>query len=467
MNTNPELNEYLENLLGPAYPSFLQSPAEPPAIRVNTLKASVAEITTLLEKHNYDFQPIPFSPNGFQISVDKLPLSHTLEFFEGRFQYQGISSQLPPIVLDVQPGERVLDMAASPGSKSTQLAAALQNRGILVLNDASSSRMQPLHVNMQRNGATHYYISKQRGETLSRIYPEYFDKILLDAPCSALGTLASKKEIKYWWSNEKLQRLALIQYQLLVSAIKCLRVGGEVVYATCSVAPEENEQVIQRILDKFPVRISTIPEKLKTGFEGGWQRYGENTFNPDMIKALRVWPHTHGLEGFFVIKLQKTGPVPLRTPLPPVDWRETLPPDDPEVQAALNNLSERWGIDPQLWTNYRYILTKSRLWMLGGEISRVPKFGFSSGGLLLGDLRRSGWKLSNASTQVLSTHINKNRIAVSSAELKQLFAEGKTNYADATGEYLILTYQDRALGTVYHENGVISLHRSHDFNLTL
>ena len=463
---NIELEQYLRSLLGSESMSFLKATPEPAAVRVNTLKSSKQRLEKLLDRNHYTYQRIPFNPEGYRLKSDPLPLSHSLDFFEGIFQYQGISSQLPAICLDVKPGERVLDLTAAPGSKSTQLAALMKQKGILVLNDSSHSRLQALQANMQRCGATNFYILKNRGEKIHRLYPEYFDKILLDAPCSALGTLSSKKEVYSWWSEEKLKKLSLIQYQLLLSAIKSLKVGGMLVYATCSIAPEENEQLIDKIVQKFPVRIMPLPPEIYSQFAPGWLSYRENRFPDAMKYAIRIWPHQHDGEGFFIVKLKKTDSLNQGI-TKGLSWQETLTSGHPEVKLALEDLSRRYGIPEENWPGYRYIMTKSRLWMLAKEIIKVPLDRFLSGGLLLGEKKISGWKLVNASVQVYSAEISKRRISLSDQKMKILFREGKVAHGKLDDGYYILDYQGRAVGSLYYAKRILQMRLPHAFNLAV
>jgi NOL1/NOP2/sun family putative RNA methylase len=463
---NIELEQYLQSLLGSESMSLLSAPPEPAAIRVNTLKSSNEQLEKLLNRHHYNYQRIPFNPTGYMLKSDPLPLSHSLGFFEGLFQYQGISSQLPAICLDVKPGERVLDLTAAPGSKSTQLAALMKQKGILILNDSSHPRLQALQANMQRCGAINFYIMKNRGESTHRLYPAYFDKILLDAPCSALGTLSSKKEVYSWWSGEKLKKLSQIQYQLLLSAIKSLKVGGILVYATCSIAPEENEQLIDKIIQKFPMQILPLPPDIYSQFAPGWRSYGENRFPDAMKYAIRIWPQQHRQEGFFIVKLKKTGS--LNQGIHNVlSWQETLTSDHPEVKAALEDLSCRYGIPEENWPACRYIMTKSRLWMLAKEIKKVPHDRFLSAGLLLGEKKISGWKLVNASAQVCSAKISKRRISLSDKKMSILFREGKVAHGKLDDGYYILDYQGRALGSLYFAKRTLQMRLPHAFHLVI
>jgi 16S rRNA (cytosine1407-C5)-methyltransferase len=460
---NYDLDRYLKSLLGDQYSSFLSSPPEPVAIRTNTLKATTKQICRLLDRYQYNYKNLSFNPDGFTLATDPIPLSHSLAFFEGFLQYQGISSQLPVIILNTQPGERVLDMAAAPGSKSSQIAALMAEKGELVLNDSSYNRLQGLQANMQRCGATNHIVLKQRGENLSRIYPEYFDKILLDAPCTALGNHFPTSDVASWWSNEKLEKLSNLQYQLMVSALKCLRTGGEMVYSTCSVSPEENELMIEKIIRKYPVEIVKIDPAIQSKFDRGWTSYKERSISEELIKSLRTWPHQHGCEGFFVIKLRKREAIESENDGPSLKKTETLSADQSRVKKVLEELSESWGISEEFWQNFRYVQTKSRLWMIGAQIQYIPKDQFISGGLLLGEQRLNGWKLVNGSAQYLSNQIGKRRISLTDKELEKIFKEGKISFKNLPHDYYVLEYGERIIGSLYHERGTLRIRLPHLF----
>ena len=460
---NTELNIYLKSLLGQNYSAFLSAPPEPSAIRTNTLKAKPDQIRDLLETYRYSYKNISFNAEGFILKSDPIPLSHSLPFFEGLFQYQGVSSQLPVMILDVKAGDKVLDMTAAPGSKSSQLAAKLAKKGELVLNDSSYNRLQGLQANMQRSGAINHLVLKQRGENLSRIYPEYFDKILLDAPCTALGTYFSTSEKYSWWSDKKLEKLSRLQYQLVVSAIKCLKRNGVLVYSTCSVAPEENELMIEKIIRKYPVKIVEITKNVSSQFESGWSEYNKTAISKELKKSLRIWPHIHNYEGFFVIKLKKTSGLDTENDNISTDFFKTETSDQPEIAEVLHQLSETWGIERSIWKKYRYILTKTRIWMLTVNIQQVPADNFVSGGLLLGEQRLNGWKLVNGSAQYLSEHISNRRISLSEKEMESLFREGKVKYKNMADDYYVLEFNGRIIGSLYHERGTLRIRLPHLF----
>ncbi len=463
-NKNIELQTYLQALLGSDLVPFLKSRPDPPAIRINLLKTSCTEFFRYLDTLGQTYRAIPFSPDGLILDRDDLPLSHSLAFFTGKFQYQGAASQLPVNMLMVKPGENVLDMAASPGSKSTQLASRMQQKGILVLNDSSVERMQPLNVNMQRSGATNYYALKLRGERLGILYPQYFDKVLLDAPCTALGTLSNNKEVSHWWRFSKLEKLTHIQDQLLISAYKSLKPGGEMVYATCSVAPEENELVVQRLVEKYPVSILPPPEHVAGCFDEGYTMYGNKKLHPALSCAVRIFPHRHHMEGFFAVRLCKEESIK-NIPARNLKILKTSDANEPKILAVLRSISQTWGIEPDFWTGYRYLLTQTRLWMTSPDIEPVPADHLVSAGLLLAEKRLAGWKLVTGSVQVLGKKIKRRCIELGQADLKRLFFEHRLPYQGDQEAYYVLTYRGEPIASVYSSGSELRLRSSHRYRL--
>jgi 16S rRNA (cytosine1407-C5)-methyltransferase len=463
----PETVHYLQNLLGDEYGTFITAPPPSPAIRLNELKTDQQSFEQYLGRLQQVYQRLSFNPCGYVLRDDNLPLSHTLNFFLGHFQYQGSSSQLPVILLDVKPGERVLDMTAAPGSKSTQLAAMMKNRGELILNDATRSRHQPLNVNMQRSGAVNYYVINAWGERMGSIFPEYFDKILLDAPCSALGTIHSSPAVWDWWSPDKMQKLCRVQYQLLISAVKALKVGGELVYSTCSITPEENEILIHRLLAEYPLQIVSPPGNINGLFSPGWTKYAAESLNPSLAGAIRIWPQREQMEGFFAVKIRKLGPVSRVKEMPLSNFDPTLTCTAPAVATIISDLEKNWGIDRTIWQNFRFILTKTRLWLVNEAIWKVLKPRFVFAGLLLAERRLFGWKLLNGSAQVFSDFISRRRIEINEVSLKALFEQGRISQAGFKDGYYALEYKKKVIACVYIAKDEIRINLPHHFNLII
>ncbi|MGD9899198.1 MAG: RsmB/NOP family class I SAM-dependent RNA methyltransferase [Calditrichaceae bacterium] len=464
---NVSLSKYLKDLFAVQYLDFLNARPEPKAVRVNTLKTTLSEFENQLIRWDVAYNKSVINDSGIIIKDDVLPLSHTLEFFRGNIQYQGLSSQIPSIVLDPKPGEKVLDLAAAPGSKSTQIAAMMQNQGQLVVNDSSRSRHQPLNTNLQKAGAMIQYIYNLPGERLGKIFPEYFDKVLVDAPCTALGTLATNPEIIKWWTPEKLEKLNSVQNQLLISAVKAARTGGEIVYSTCSVAPEENELVIQSILERYPVEVAEINIKNLMHFSCGITEYKGHKINPDLRRAIRIVPHLHDMEGFFVVRLIKTGRVKPNRLSAEQDRRFTVKHDHESVKKDLESISETWGISSSYWKQRRYLRTRNRIWMFNNDVESFPDEGFTNGGILLGEEKLRMWKLTNQSVQLLSNLITRRRLELTDARLIEIFSSGKLKTDDIEDGYFVLDREGLPFASVYIDSGEMRIRLPHKFSLVL
>lgn len=212
---------------------------------------------------------------------------------------------IPPVVLDPRPGERVLDMAAAPGSKTTQLAAMMQNQGLLIANDVSIPRIKALSANLERSGCLNVAVTNLAGVRIGRFAAGQFDKVLIDAPCTAEGTLAKSPEALERWSERSIGKLATIQSKLLLAAYQAVRPGGTVVYSTCTFAPEENEGVVSEFLGNHPeatVESFTLPGLTVSPGITEWQ--GE-AYHPSVVGAGRIWPGEQRMEGFFICQLRK------------------------------------------------------------------------------------------------------------------------------------------------------------------
>lgn len=267
-------------------------------IRVNTLKISVEEMVKIFEEKGYEYERIPWVEEGFWIKT-KENLAKTLEHILGYFFIQNASSMIPPLILESKKEDLVLDLCASPGAKTTQIAAMMENKGILIANDITYKRLKALRGNLQRCGVLNTIITKHFGEKFWKLNLT-FDKILLDVPCSGTGQL--KERIFHQTSLTSIKALNNLQKRLIFSASKCLKKGGTLVYSTCSIEPMENEEVIDFAVKKLGLKIEGINLKLPSipglvKFEG--QEYDES-----LSKSLRIIP-SQKTEGFFVCKLRK------------------------------------------------------------------------------------------------------------------------------------------------------------------
>ena len=259
------------------FPAFLAEYEKPPVrgFRVNTLKIGTEELLGLFP---YSLGPVPWCADGFYYDVRA---GRHLCSRAGLIYSQEPSAMIAAELLDPKPGERVLDLCAAPGGKSTQLAARLQGRGLLVSNEIVPSRAAVLTENLERMGAANAAVTNMSPEQMEGEFPLFFDKILVDAPCSGEGMFRRDPEAVAEWSPEHSRSCALRQLNILESAVKMLRGGGELVYSTCTFAREENEGVCEKLL-------SAHPELTLTAHE-------------------RLMPHTCRGEGHFAAKLVKSG----------------------------------------------------------------------------------------------------------------------------------------------------------------
>jgi len=269
------------------------------SIRVNLLKISPSELIKRMPK--WSFSPVPWCAEGFFMEQKtRKDIGNTSEFQLGYYYGQEAASMIPPVVLDPQPGDVVLDMCASPGSKSTQMAAMMNNKGVLVANDIKGSRLAALGINMQRMGVTNAIITRMQGHWFNT--PQ-FDRVLLDAPCSGTGNIRKSPKILQVWNPDGIKRLAGLQKGLIKAAFEALKPKGVLVYSTCSVEPDENEGVLDFLLSRFPnARLEGFELKLKRS-EPIIEPYG---YNPEIKKALRIWPQDNDTGGFFVARIRKT-----------------------------------------------------------------------------------------------------------------------------------------------------------------
>ena len=267
-------------------------------VRANTLKATVENIEKRFKEKNYQIERIPWMKEGFWIKAEE-NLSKTIEHILGYFFIQNSSSMIPPMILDPKPGEIVLDLCASPGGKTTQMAAAMQNTGLVIANDITYKRLKALRGNLQRCGVLNSAVTKMFGENFWKTELK-FSKILLDAPCTGTGTLNPR--ILQQTSLSSIRMLSKIQKRLLVSAGKCLEESGTLTYSTCSLEPEENEENIDFAVNE----LGMTTEKIEANFpfipaiaEWDGKRYDDSVAN-----GMRVTP-SEKTEGFFVCRLIK------------------------------------------------------------------------------------------------------------------------------------------------------------------
>ncbi len=286
------------------------------SVRVNTLKQSVEDFRSYASSKNWKLEQIPWCPEGFFIDREDRAegIGKDLAHLLGRFYIQEAASMLPVALLDPKPGDKVLDMSAAPGSKTTQIGARTMGQGTIIANDMQEKRLWTLKNGLHRSGVANILIIKKVGQWYARHMTERFDKVLCDAPCTAQGTARKDSDALKYCSLENIEKMSRLQFALLESAIHSAKTGGTIVYSTCTLAPEENELLVNAVVERFAGQVEVVdPRTLSIAPEG----YFEPAINdalrvqqkePKQNPYIRLWPQTYDTEGFFCAVLKKVAP---------------------------------------------------------------------------------------------------------------------------------------------------------------
>lgn len=296
--------ENMRGMLDEEYELYRQCLDKPMfhGIRINTTKISVEEF---LKINPFHLRQVPWCPNGFYYddTIDK-PSKHPY-YYAGLYYIQEPSAMTPASVIPIEEGDRVLDICAAPGGKSTELSAKLDGTGILVSNDVSASRAKALLKNLEIFGTDNSLIISEQPYKLAERFPEYFDKILVDAPCSGEGMFRKSSSMIKAWENNGNKLFAELQKNILTEVVKMLKPGGKLLYSTCTFAPLENEKSIEYLLS-LDSSLSICEFDKYGDFDDGHPEWSD-TGNQSLKYCARLWPHRIDGEGHFVCLIEKAG----------------------------------------------------------------------------------------------------------------------------------------------------------------
>lgn len=293
----------MKKMLGNEYDAFLESYENEKyqALRLNPLKVK----KQVFEKNTcFHIKEVPWAENGYYYEKEDYPGKHPYHD-AGVYYIQEPSAMAPAEYLEVKPKERVLDLCAAPGGKSTQLAAALKGEGLLISNEIHPARAKILSENIERMGIRNAVVTNETPAHLAEYFPAYFDKILVDAPCSGEGMFRKNEDACMEWSLENVELCAKRQDEILDCAAQMLRPGGRLVYSTCTFAPAENEGSISRFLERHS-DFCIIPVEKKAGMSSGVPDWIDKPAK-DIEQTIRLWPHKLKGEGHYLAVLQKEG----------------------------------------------------------------------------------------------------------------------------------------------------------------
>ena len=266
-------------------------------IRINTLKIDIDTITQKLLEKDFKLEKTPLT-EVFLIKEAKFPLGATMEYLSGYYYIQDLSSCLAVESLDIEEHDMVLDMAASPGGKTSFMAQKMNNRGMILALEAERKRLRKMMFNLARCGVMNTVLWNLKGEKIIN-YDFKFDKVLLDAPCSCDGIIHKDPLRKNTYSKETIQFCSTRQSKLIDAALQVVKPGGLLVYSTCSLAPEENEFIINSIIKKFDITLESIDYGIDSLI-----KFGNKVMDKSIKLTKRFYPHIHNTAGFFIAKIR-------------------------------------------------------------------------------------------------------------------------------------------------------------------
>ncbi len=326
----PKFTAKMKPLLGDEFDDFIRSFDEKrhTGLRVNTAKISVERFREICP---FKIEPIPWIKNGFYYDADEVrPAKHPY-YYAGLYYLQEPSAMTPAACLNPQPYDKVLDICAAPGGKATAVGSVLGEEGLLVANDISSSRAKGLLKNIETAGIKNAVVTCADPSSLVSVFPEYFDKILVDAPCSGEGMFRKDPKMIKAWEKKGPEYYVPVQRSILISAAKMLKPGGTLLYSTCTFDPDEDEGAVTCLMEQMP-EFSVIPVKPYEGFARGFEMKGEGDGRSlcdckcdfqnlrSLKNAVRIWPHRMRGEGHFIALLKKADTV--RSLVPGADRNE-------------------------------------------------------------------------------------------------------------------------------------------------
>ena len=292
----------MKEILGEDYEAFLAGfdGQRQYGLRVNTLKMNLEEFERIAPFH---LKKVPWISNGYFYEAEDVPAKHPF-YSAGLYYLQEPSAMTPASRLKVQPGERVLDLCAAPGGKATELGAALQGEGLLVANDINTARARALLRNLELFGISNSFVTNEPPHVLAERFPEFFHKIMVDAPCSGEGMFRKNPAVVDSWQEKGPEYFSKLQREIIVQAADMLLPGGMMFYSTCTFSPLENEKTITHLL-KERLDMEVIPMEDYEGFAEGLTSYRGEVFDESCKLCRRIWPHKMSGEGHFMALLHK------------------------------------------------------------------------------------------------------------------------------------------------------------------
>lgn len=386
MNLPKAFEEKMKSLLKDEYDDYLRCFEEVRhyGLRVNTNKITVEEFLKIAP---WPLEPIPWIHNGFYYDGDQIQPAKHPYYFAGLYYLQEPSAMTPADRLPIAPGDKVLDVCAAPGGKATELGAKLKGQGVLIANDISNSRAKGLLKNLELFGIGNMLVLSEEPGKLMEYFPEYFDKILIDAPCSGEGMFRKDKKMVKAWEEHGSEFFSKIQRSIITQAASMLKPGGMLLYSTCTFDPSENEQTIEYLLSEYPEFVLCGMESYE-GFAKGMPEVGD-TGNQELLKTVRIFPHKMQGEGHYLALLRKGDPLEARELGRTGKMTGKVKKLPLELELFLKDIS--WEIDSS-----RLDIHGERVYYMPSGLPDMKGIRFLRSGLLLGELKKNRFEPSQA-----------------------------------------------------------------------
>ncbi|MBK7104551.1 MAG: NOL1/NOP2/sun family putative RNA methylase [Ignavibacteriae bacterium] len=435
-------NEFLEN-----YKLFVESKYLP-AIRFPIYDENISVTLKSLEEQGIELEQIPEIPNSYFVKKGDDIIGKTIEYTLGKYYIQSLSSMIPPLILNPNKTDVVLDLCAAPGSKSTQLAEIMNYKGTLFSNEPNLNRIKALVHNLDKMNIVNMSVIKDKGELLSKYFNNYFDKILVDAPCSALGVVQKKQEVSNWWSEKSANTISDLQLRLLISAIKMAKVGGEIVYSTCTLTVEENEFIIDKVLKKYPVELIEFDLNLK--HINGFTEIRNYKFDESLSLTKRIIPWEIKSEGFFLAKLRKNGLTEIsKIHSNKFSKKIIINYQSAKIKNYLLEISEYYGIPFQQFSNYKFLINGNDINFVNVESKEFDPDFFLRIGTKFGIIdKHNSLKLHSHAAQIIGKFAEKNIYEITNENDLKIYMSGGNIKSDFTENgQKIIKYKNMILGT--------------------
>lgn len=373
----------MKELLKEEFDEYIACYEEPRyyGLRVNTGKISPEEFEKICP---FEIHPIPWIENGYYYDGEHVVPSKHPYYFAGLYYLQEPSAMTPANRLPVESGDKVLDVCAAPGGKATELGAKLQGEGVLIANDISNSRAKGLLKNIEVFGIGNVLVLSEEPGKLENYFPEYFDKILIDAPCSGEGMFRKDKKMVKAWEEHGPEFFCNLQKNIILQAARMLKPGGKMLYSTCTFDGRENEGMIEHLLSTYP-EFQILEMTSYEGFAPGMPEL-TNSKSEDFKKTVRIFPHKMQGEGHFLALLQKGDSVEAASEYTEKKTKKKLPED---LELFLKDVS--WELDPA-----RMDIHGERVYYMPANLPDVKGIRFLRTGLLLGELKKNRFEPSQA-----------------------------------------------------------------------